>query len=187
MMRGTEQRTCDNPRGLRKTTNCGLCPPNAATQRSPRWTCDEGKMKRLLAVVAVATACVALVQPALAQEMGTPDFLTGGSPTNRSYQFFSGGYAGTISRTTVTSPGSYAPGSIFINTAERRLYLILENGQALRYGIGVGRDGFRWAGVHKRTIRSARARCISARRSIASMARTSRRPSVRPYRPAASA
>jgi lipoprotein-anchoring transpeptidase ErfK/SrfK len=108
-------------------------------------------MKRLLAVVAVATACVALVQPALAQEMGTPDFLTGGSPTNRSYQFFSGGYAGTISRTTVTSPGSYAPGSIFINTAERRLYLILENGQALRYGIGVGRDGFRWAGVHKVT------------------------------------
>jgi lipoprotein-anchoring transpeptidase ErfK/SrfK len=36
-----------------------------------------------------------------------------------------------------------------INTAERRLYLVLGNGQALRYGIGVGRDGFRWGGTHR--------------------------------------
>ena len=34
-----------------------------------------------------------------------------------------------------------------INTAERRLYLVLDNGTALRYGIGVGRIGFTWAGV----------------------------------------
>ena len=46
-------------------------------------------------------------------------------------------------------PAHYAPGTIFINTAERRLYLVLPNGQALRYGIGVGRDGFRWSGVHR--------------------------------------
>jgi lipoprotein-anchoring transpeptidase ErfK/SrfK len=111
-------------------------------------------MKRLLAVLAVAAACAGLAKPTLAQEMGMPnDFLTGGSPTNKTYQFFSGGYAGSISRTTVTSPGNYAPGSIFINTAERRLYLILDNGQALRYGIGVGRDGFRWSGVHKVTAK----------------------------------
>ena len=45
--------------------------------------------------------------------------------------------------------GNYAPGTILINTAERRLYLVLPNGQALRYGIGVGRDGFRWSGVHR--------------------------------------
>jgi lipoprotein-anchoring transpeptidase ErfK/SrfK len=40
-------------------------------------------------------------------------------------------------------------GTIYINTAERRLYLVLANGQALRYGIGVGRDGFRWGGTHR--------------------------------------
>ena len=45
--------------------------------------------------------------------------------------------------------GNYAPGTIYINTAERRLYLVLGNGQALRYGIGVGRDGFRWSGTHR--------------------------------------
>ncbi len=39
--------------------------------------------------------------------------------------------------------------SPIINTAERRLYLVLANGQALRYGIGVGRDGFRWGGTHR--------------------------------------
>ncbi len=62
--------------------------------------------------------------------------------------FFRGG-ASPIPRTTVTYPANYAPGTILINTAERRLYLILGSGQALRYGIGVGRDGFRWSGVHR--------------------------------------
>ena len=34
-----------------------------------------------------------------------------------------------------------------VNTAERRLYLVQGDGQALRYGIGVGRDGLTWAGT----------------------------------------
>lgn len=38
-------------------------------------------------------------------------------------------------------------GSIIISTTERRLYYILGNGRALRYGVGVGRDGFTWTGV----------------------------------------
>ncbi len=54
-----------------------------------------------------------------------------------------------IPRTIVNFAGHYAPGTIVVNTAERRLYLVLPNGQALRYGIGVGRDGFRWSGVHR--------------------------------------
>lgn len=55
-----------------------------------------------------------------------------------------------IPRTQVAFDGrKYAPGSIVINTSERRLYLVQNEGTALRYGIGVGRDGFRWSGVHK--------------------------------------
>ena len=42
-----------------------------------------------------------------------------------------------------------APGTIIISTAERHLYLVQPGGRALRYGIGVGRDGFRWGGVHR--------------------------------------
>jgi lipoprotein-anchoring transpeptidase ErfK/SrfK len=40
------------------------------------------------------------------------------------------------------------PGTIIVNTADRFLYLIVGNGVALRYGVGVGRDGFQWGGVH---------------------------------------
>jgi lipoprotein-anchoring transpeptidase ErfK/SrfK len=39
------------------------------------------------------------------------------------------------------------PGTIVINTDDRFLYLVLESGQAKRYGIGVGRDGFGWSGT----------------------------------------
>ena len=42
-----------------------------------------------------------------------------------------------------------APGTIVINSAERYLYLVQPNNRAIRYGIGVGRDGFRWSGVLK--------------------------------------
>ena len=40
-----------------------------------------------------------------------------------------------------------APGTIIIDTPNTYLYLVLRNGQAIRYGIGVGRDGFTWSGV----------------------------------------
>jgi lipoprotein-anchoring transpeptidase ErfK/SrfK len=52
-----------------------------------------------------------------------------------------------IARQTVSYPGRHSPGTIVINTAERRLYFVLGNGQAIRYGIGVGRPGFTWSGV----------------------------------------
>ena len=39
------------------------------------------------------------------------------------------------------------PGTIIVSTAERHLYLVQGNGRALRYGIGVGRDGFQWQGL----------------------------------------
>jgi lipoprotein-anchoring transpeptidase ErfK/SrfK len=41
------------------------------------------------------------------------------------------------------------PGTVVVHTAERYLYLVQGNGRALRYGIGVGRDGFQWQGLQK--------------------------------------
>jgi lipoprotein-anchoring transpeptidase ErfK/SrfK len=38
------------------------------------------------------------------------------------------------------------PGTIVVDTYERFLYLVMEGGQAMRYGIGVGREGFAWNG-----------------------------------------
>lgn len=50
-------------------------------------------------------------------------------------------------RQEVSYPGHHAPGTIVIDTPNRFLYLVQGNGRALRYGIGVGRPGFEWAGV----------------------------------------
>lgn len=47
--------------------------------------------------------------------------------------------------------GGEAPGTIVVNTPERRLYLVLPGGKARRYGIGVGKPGFEWSGTHKVT------------------------------------
>jgi lipoprotein-anchoring transpeptidase ErfK/SrfK len=41
------------------------------------------------------------------------------------------------------------PGTIIVDTSHTYLYLVLGNGQAMRYGIGVGRQGFTWAGTER--------------------------------------
>lgn len=56
-----------------------------------------------------------------------------------------------IKREVVSFDRKYGRGTIVINTAERRLYLVQGDGTALRYGIGVGRPGFAWSGVHSVT------------------------------------
>src|SRR5258705_2475751 len=50
-------------------------------------------------------------------------------------------------KTAVLYRTSEAPGTIIVVTAERHLYLVQGNGRALRYGIGVGREGFQWQGL----------------------------------------
>ncbi|HUO53890.1 MAG TPA: L,D-transpeptidase [Rhodoblastus sp.] len=63
-------------------------------------------------------------------------------------------FAAPITRDTVAYEGRERPGTIIISTSERRLYYVLGDGRALRYGVGVGRPGFEWSGVrhvsHKR-------------------------------------
>ena len=108
-------------------------------------------MTRLAALTFAAMTLLATSTSVMAQSF-YEDFLSGGAPLNRRSQFgFFGSSNGTgpIPRTTVNFPGNYAPGTIVVNTAERRLYFVTGNGEAIRYGIGVGRDGFRWGGVHK--------------------------------------
>ncbi len=107
-------------------------------------------MTRAFVVLIAATALFAGGGHARAQGGGfgwdSRDIMGGGP------NFFGTGVS-PIQRATVMYPAHYAPGTIVINTAERRLYLVLGNGEALRYGIGVGRDGFRWGGVHRVTAK----------------------------------
>jgi lipoprotein-anchoring transpeptidase ErfK/SrfK len=112
-------------------------------------------MNRIIALLVALTAVLTISVPADARERRSqpgPDFQVDDSPSLAN--FFSGfGAGGTgsgpIPRTVVGFQSNYAPGTIVISTGERRLYLVTGNGQALRYGIGVGRDGFRWGGVHR--------------------------------------
>ncbi|MBV8791261.1 MAG: L,D-transpeptidase [Pseudolabrys sp.] len=59
-----------------------------------------------------------------------------------------------LKRTIVNYRTSEAPGTIVIDTPNTYLYYVLGNGKAIRYGIGVGREGFTWAGV-KQVARKA--------------------------------
>ncbi|WP_233280470.1 L,D-transpeptidase [Devosia rhizoryzae] len=54
-----------------------------------------------------------------------------------------------IEKTIVDYETNQKPGTIVIETGERRLYLVLEDGKALKYGIGVGREGFTWSGTNR--------------------------------------
>ena len=106
----------------------------------------------MLSRVAAASVALSLLcagTAAQAQYMGDPDGrYSGGQLNNKRYEFLGGmSYASAIRRTTVSAPGNYAPGTIIVNTTERRLYLIQDGGTALKYGIGVGRVGFTWAGT----------------------------------------
>ncbi len=57
-------------------------------------------------------------------------------------------------RRTVAYETQERPGTIVIDTNSRFLYLVTGKGQARRYGVGVGKPGFEWAGVHKVTRKS---------------------------------
>jgi lipoprotein-anchoring transpeptidase ErfK/SrfK len=52
-----------------------------------------------------------------------------------------------LARQVVEYRTSEAPGTVIVDTANTYLYYVLGNGKALRYGIGVGREGFTWSGV----------------------------------------
>jgi lipoprotein-anchoring transpeptidase ErfK/SrfK len=117
-------------------------------------------MKRIFALFFAAAALTTISMPADARvrnQPPAPDFEVDDGPSLSNFfsNFGNGGgnSSGPIQRQTVGFHSNYAPGTIIVNTAERRLYLVQPGGQALRYGIGVGRDGFRWGGVHKVTAK----------------------------------
>jgi lipoprotein-anchoring transpeptidase ErfK/SrfK len=52
-----------------------------------------------------------------------------------------------LRRTVVALATSQAPGTVIIDTGNTVLYYVLGQGRAIRYGVGVGREGFTWSGV----------------------------------------
>ncbi|MCX7319864.1 MAG: L,D-transpeptidase [Hyphomicrobiales bacterium] len=102
-------------------------------------------IRRLLSLALIAAAGLTLSITQSAAQMQRPDI---------------GDEPGLIADDSIELPPEYQkqmvlyrttepPGTIIISTSERYLYLVQGNGRAMRYGIGVGRDGFTWQGLVK--------------------------------------
>ena len=103
----------------------------------------------LPALIAFATVLGSL---GLAHAQSERDLmLSGGAPKRGNFNFFGFDGGGDVTRTSVNYSGPHAPGTIIVNTEERKLYLVQSGGTALRYGIGVGRVGFTWKGERRVT------------------------------------
>lgn len=106
-----------------------------------------------LTLAAALGAGIALASPAARAEGGPVQVASVMNPKHlESYQP-SAPVRPVIPPTVVQFETSHAPGTIVVNSAERRLYLVLENGKAIRYAVGVGRPGFGWTGSHTITMK----------------------------------
>ena len=102
-------------------------------------------------------ACAVLLASTLATAVGAQSF--GYAPQDRST--FPKGYVSgdaaaegegsvlpeRLRRQVVNLATGEAPGTVIIDTGNTVLYLVLGGGRAMRYGVGVGRQGFTWAGI----------------------------------------
>ena len=68
-------------------------------------------------------------------------------PRQETQQAIEGEPSSEYRRQEVDYSGPQRPGTIVIDTPRKFLFLVLPNGRAVRYGIGVGRPGFEWSGV----------------------------------------
>lgn len=83
---------------------------------------------------------------------GSPRFFTSeyGAVTDAGYQLPSipiDQVPGKYRRQVISYQTTEKTGTIIVNTGQKFLYLVMENGKAMRYGIGVGREGFGWSGT----------------------------------------
>ena len=104
-------------------------------------------------LVLVATASFAIAAPAVATAQSYAPAAANGyadsvfAPVLQDDESSSAVQSPRLKRQVVDYATREAPGTIVIDTPNTYLYLVLGNGKALRYGIGVGREGFTWAGV----------------------------------------
>ena len=95
---------------------------------------------RFAAAAAVAVAASALATQASANPFALLGF--GYTSTDNGNQV-----RADLRRATVSYQTDEAPGTVIVDTQNTYLYYVLGGGKAIRYGIGVGREGFTWSGV----------------------------------------
>jgi len=98
----------------------------------------------LFAAVCVSAAVAAPLAPSLVESSAFPALALGSSPERIEPDT---AVKARLRREVVGYQTQAAGGTIIIDTAQTFLYYVLGDGTAIRYGIGVGRDGFAWAGT----------------------------------------
>ncbi len=136
--------------------------PPAPIEPEPRPSAC-GRWRSLAAVVVAATVAVTCVDDARAGALGggLVELLFGGiaQPSSRAEPSVAvakptrDAIDPRFERQIVDYNGPEKAGTVIINTPERMLYLVQGDGKAMRYGIGVGRPGFTWAGVKSITMK----------------------------------
>ena len=104
--------------------------------------------RTIVALVLSILLSASMVLPATAARIYNPDTNVWEEPSEVQTRSRGGS---PIRKQVVDYATKYKPGTLVIETGERRLYLVLEDGKAMKYGIGVGRDGFTWSGTHRIT------------------------------------
>ncbi len=117
-----------------------FCRPPEPTQPAPNWAPSQP------APQSEPAAPAAPISPGLARQYSTIYAAIDGDafpiPAVKLSQIDP-----TYLRTAVYYPTREVPGTIIIDTRHHFLYLVQQGGRALRYGVGVGREGFAWSGV----------------------------------------
>ncbi len=107
-------------------------------------------MKKLVAVLflALLTALPFGYGAPAQAESAFAKFIQGGQPRPGAGRHYRSDKS-PIPRKKVKYDASVPAGTIIIETSERRLYYTLGNGKAMQYAVGVGREGFEWAGTDR--------------------------------------
>jgi len=105
------------------------------------------KVKQLMMPVLALAALILAVFPAL------PAFAYN-DPISRALAEFSTIFSmQAVPRDVVAWNKGFSPGTVVVSTRERRLYYVLGNRRAIKYGVGVGRQGFTWSGTKTVTMK----------------------------------
>src|SRR5258708_14598180 len=116
--------------------------------------CDENRRPRPRVSSAVVSAGALLLAPATLSDQANAQILGYATAPQSSFPSDNmmlvpdeGGLPERLRRATVSFDTREAPGTVIIDTGNTALYYVLGQGRAIRYGVGVGRQGFTWSGV----------------------------------------
>ena len=108
-------------------------------------------MRRFANSIAALCLAGALIVPATVAQAATTSSRKSVVKTNWTSSALSRAISPRFKKRVVSYESKEKPGTIVIDTGKRYLFLVLGDGKAVRYGVGVGRDGFAWKGEQRIT------------------------------------